>query len=133
MPTNQNSITSHQSVIVIDDEMELAALFKTFLSKEGFDAISFTDPLIALEYFRDTFDKHALIIADMRMPDRNGIELAKRIRQINSEIKIFLVTAFDISDLENDSDYKGARIDMLLQKPIHLSNLREMIKSALKK
>ena len=56
MPTNQNSITSHQSVIVIDDEMELAALFKTFLSKEGFDAISFTDPLIALEYFKDTFD-----------------------------------------------------------------------------
>jgi len=69
----------------------------------------------------------------MRMPDRNGIELAKMIRQINSEIKIFLVTAFDISDLENDSDYKEARIDMLSQKPIHLSNLREMIKTALKK
>ena len=133
MPTNQNSITSHQSVIVIDDEMELAALFKTFLSKEGFDAISFTDPLIALEYFRDTFDKHALIIADMRMPGMNGIELAKRIRQINSKIKIFLMTAFDISDLENNSDYKAARIDKLLQKPVHLSNLRKMINTSLKK
>ena len=122
-----------RSIIVVDDEIELATLFKTFLRKEGYDTTSFSDPLIAIEYFKDTFDKHSLIIIDLRMPGMNGIELAKRIKQLNSKIKIFLVTAFDISDLENDSDYKGARIDMLLQKPIHLSNLREMIKSALKK
>ena len=122
-----------KSVIVIDDEIELSSIFKTFLRKEGYDTISFSDPLIALEYFKDTFDKHSLIIADMRMPGMNGIELAKRIRQINSKIKIFLVTAFDISDLENNSDYKAARIDKLLQKPVHLSNLRKMINTSLKK
>jgi CheY-like chemotaxis protein len=122
-----------KSVIVIDDEIELSSIFKTFLRKEGYDTISFSDPLIALEYFKDTFDKHSLIIADMRMPGMNGIELAKRIRQINSKIKIFLMTAFDISDLENNSDYKAARIDKLLQKPVHLSNLRKMINTSLKK
>ena len=122
-----------KSVIVIDDEIELSSIFKTFLRKEGYDTISFSDPLIALEYFKDTFDKHSLIIADMRMPGMNGIELAKRIRQLNSKIKIFLMTAFDISDLENNSDYKAARIDKLLQKPVHLSNLRKMINTSLKK
>ena len=122
-----------RSIIVVDDEIELATLFKTFLRKEGYDTTSFSDPLIALEYFKDTFDKHSLIITDLRMPGLNGIELAKRIRQLNSKIKIFLMTAFDISDLENDSDYKAARIDTLLQKPVHLSNLREMINTALKK
>ena len=122
-----------RSIIVVDDEIELATLFKTFLRKEGYDTTSFSDPLIALEYFKDTFDKHSLIITDLRMPGLNGIELAKRIRQLNSKIKIFLMTAFDISDLENDSDYKEARIDMLLQKPVHLTNLREMINTALKK
>jgi DNA-binding response OmpR family regulator len=45
---------------VIDDEMELASLFKAFLSKEGFDAKSFTDPIVALDYFEETFDKHSL-------------------------------------------------------------------------
>lgn len=111
---------------------KLNSLFKTFLRKEGYDTISFSDPLTALEYSKDTFDKHSLIITDMRMPGMNGIELAKRIRQLNSKIKIFLMTAFDVSDLENDSDYKAARIDMLLQKPVHLSNLRKMINTALK-
>ena len=122
-----------RSIIVVDDEIELATLFKTFLRKEGYDTTSFSDPLIAIEYFKDTFDKHSLIIIDLRMPGMNGIELAKRIKQLNSKIKIFLMTAFDISNLENDSDYKAARIDTLLQKPIHLSNLREMINTALKK
>ena len=122
-----------RSIIVVDDEIELATLFKTFLRKEGYDTTSFSDPLIALEYFKDTFDKHSLIIADMRMPGMNGIELAKRIRQLNSKIKIFLMTAFDISDLENNYDYKAARIDTIMQKPVHLSNLREIINTALKK
>ena len=122
-----------RSIIVVDDEIELATLFKTFLRKEGYDTTSFSDPLIALEYFKDTFDKHSLIITDLRMPGLNGIELAKRIRQLNSKIKIFLMTAFDISDLENNSDYKAARIDTIMQKPVHLSNLREIINTVLKK
>ena len=121
------------SILIVDDEIELATLFKNYIEAMGLDAISFTNSLLALEYFKDTFDKHSLIIADMRMPGMNGIELAKRIRQINSKIKIFLMTAFDISDLENNSDYKAARIDKLLQKPVHLSNLRKMINTSLKK
>lgn len=43
------------------------------------------------------------------------------------------MTAFDISDLENNPDYKAARIDTLLQKPVRLSELRKMINTALKK
>jgi hypothetical protein len=42
------------------------------------------------------------------------------------------MTAFDISDLKNNPDYKAARIDNLIQKPIHFSDLRNMIISALK-
>ena len=63
--------------------MELANLFKEFLKKEGYDAISFTDPIMALEYFKETSSKHSLMITDMRMPDINGIDLAKNIREIN--------------------------------------------------
>ena len=67
------------------------------------------------------------------MPGMSGIDLAKKIREINDKIKIFLMTAFDIRDLENNTDYKAARIDTLMQKPVHLSDLREMITNVLKK
>ncbi|TVP41574.1 putative signal transduction response regulator receiver domain protein [Candidatus Nitrosocosmicus arcticus] len=38
------------------------------MEKEGYNAISFTDPILALEYFKETSDKHSTIIIDMRMP-----------------------------------------------------------------
>ena len=127
------SSSSDKSIIIVDDEIELADLFKEFLKKEGFNAISFTDPIMALEYFRETSGKHSLIITDMRMPDINGIDLAKNIREINNEIKIFLMTAFDAKDLKDHENFKIARIDRIIQKPIRFPDLREMISDAWKK
>ena len=124
--------SSRHSIIVIDDESELASLFKTILKNEGFEALSFSDPVLALEYFKETSDKHSLIITDMRMPGICGIELAKKIREINDQIKIFLMTAYEIRDIEDDPDYRAARFDRLIQKPIRFSELREMINDALK-
>ncbi len=99
--------------------------------KEGYDAVSFSDPLLALEYFKETSDKHSLIITDMRMPGMCGIDLAKKIREFNEKIKIFLMTAFEIREVENNLDFKAARFDSLIQKPIRFSELREIIKDAL--
>ena len=108
-------------------------IFLEFLRREGYDAISFTDPIMALEYFRETSSKHSLMITDMRMPDINGIDLAKNIREINNKIKIFLTTAFDAKDLKDYENYKIARIDRIIQKPIRFPDLREMINDAWKK
>lgn len=120
------------SIIVVDDEIELATLFKTFLNQQGFNTISFVDPVLALEYFKETSDKHSLIITDLRMPGLNGLELAKKVRELNTNIRIFLMTAFEIRDLENHVDFKMAKIDRLIQKPVRFSNLKEMINKACK-
>ena len=71
-----------------------------------------------------------MIITDLRMPGMGGIDLAKKIREINDKIIIFLMTAFDIQDLEDHPHFKFARIDRLIQKPIRLSDLQEMINTA---
>jgi CheY-like chemotaxis protein len=120
------------SIIVVDDELELACLFKEFLNNEGYNVVSFTDPVLALEYYKKTVDRHSLIITDLRMPGICGIDLAKSIREFDSKIKIFLMTAFESKDLEDREDFKNARIDRLIQKPIRFSELREMINDAWK-
>jgi len=121
-----------RSIIVVDDEVELANLFKIFLENQGYNTFSFVDPILALDYFKQTSDKHSLILTDFRMPGIRGIDLAKKIREINSKIKIFLMTAFDTQGLEDNEDFKIAKIDRLLQKPNRFSDLREMINDALK-
>lgn len=57
-----------RSIIVVNDEVELATLLKTFLENEGYHAISFVDPVLALEYYEQTSEEHSLIITDLRMP-----------------------------------------------------------------
>ena len=118
--------------MVVDDELELATLFKAFLKSEGYDVVSFTEPVLALEYFKETAGKHSMIITDLRMPGICGIDLANKIREIDSKIKIFLMTAFETKDLEDRPDFKLARIDRLIQKPVHFSDLREMVNDAWK-
>ena len=66
--------------MVVDDELELASLFKTFLINQGYNVVFFTDPVLALEYFKETAGKHSLIITDLRMPGICGIDLANKIR-----------------------------------------------------
>ena len=61
------SSTTTRSIMVVDDEMELANLFRSFLENEGYNAISFVDPVLALGYFKQTSDKPSLIITDLRI------------------------------------------------------------------
>jgi CheY-like chemotaxis protein len=119
------------SVLIIDDEEELASLYKQFVASIGLDGTSFTKPLLALEHYQQCPDKYSLIMTDLRMPGMNGIEFANKIRISNLTIKIFLITAFDILDLEKEPTFQKARINKILQKPIKLSTLKSIIQSEL--
>lgn len=113
------------SILIVDDEVELATIFKEYFESKGVDAISFTNPLLALEYFKS--NNFSLVITDLRMPGLSGLELAKKIRELNNSVKIFLMTAFDTADLESSESYQSAKIDRIFQKPIKLSALNSLI------
>ena len=120
------------SVLIVDDEQELATLYREFLIGMGFDpVVSFTDSLMAFEHYKQCGNKYSIVITDLRMPGMNGIELANKIRELNSSVKIFLVTAFDIADIQDNESYKQAKIDKIIQKPLKLSSLKKIIESAI--
>jgi two-component system, cell cycle response regulator CpdR len=119
-------------IIVVDDESDLAFLYKQFITGLGFDVVSFTDSLLAFEHFKQNIDRYCLLITDLRMPGMNGIDLANKVREVNKTVKIFLVTAFATEDLENRQDFKAAKVDRIIQKPLKLSKLKEIIKQDIK-
>jgi CheY-like chemotaxis protein len=59
-----------RSIILVDDELELACLFKEFLKNEGYDVVSFTDSVLAFEYYKETEGKHSLTITDFQISYR---------------------------------------------------------------
>jgi DNA-binding NtrC family response regulator len=119
------------SILIVDDEPELASLFKDYFEASGMDAISFTNPLLAFEYYKNNNQKFSLIITDLRMPGICGLELANKIRELDDSVKIFLMTAFDTLDLENTEAYQSAKIDRTIQKPIKLTALKNIIEETL--
>jgi DNA-binding response OmpR family regulator len=111
----------------VDDEIDIANSLKKFFIKSGFDAISFTDPAVALEHFMLLNTRYQVIITDLRMPGMSGLDFINKIREINTSVRVFLISAFDISDLENNSNYKSAKIERVIQKPIKFSILKEIL------
>ncbi|CAN5875371.1 hypothetical protein BH23THE1_BH23THE1_20480 [soil metagenome] len=120
---------SPSSVLIVDDEEELAALYEQFVRAMGYDVASFTNPLLALEHYKQRVGKYSLIITDLRMPGMCGLEFANKIRELDSTVKIFLITAFDVADIESQWAVGTAKIDRVLQKPIRLPILKETIDS----
>jgi CheY-like chemotaxis protein len=115
------------SLMVVDDEEELAHLFMELLKGSGFNCVSFTDPLLAIKHFGQNPEKYSIILTDLRMPTISGIELAKRIREYSPNVKIILITAFYADEIFNDDDFKGANISNVLQKPVKLTQLRTYV------
>ena len=79
-----------KKLYLIDDDERLAEPLKTFFSQYDFELISETHPLRAVEYLRErTVD---LVILDVMLPEIDGFETCRRIRQF-SEIPIIMLTA----------------------------------------
>jgi CheY-like chemotaxis protein len=115
-------------IMIIDDDEDILNLFKNFLNKRGYDVVAYLNPLAAVKEIEGNPYRYALIITDIRMPGISGIELIKRVYEINSDIKVMLMSAFEI----NGDDLKELRYYKHLQKPIHLLALAQTIDKILK-
>jgi DNA-binding NtrC family response regulator len=113
--------------MIIDDEIDITNLFKEVLTSAGYEVKCFNDPLKALAECTKNHNKYVLIISDVRMPKMSGIELVKNIAQIDNNIKVILMTAFDITGEE----LKEIEIEKFLNKPIYLKKLVEIVKMSL--
>ena len=115
------------SVMVVDDEEELANLFMNLLKGSGFNSVSFTDSLLALKRFSRNPQKNSLVLLDLRMPGLNGIELTKRIRGYNTNVKILLITGFFDEEYLNSNELRESALSDVMQKPIKLRELKTHI------
>lgn len=77
-------------ILLVDDEVSLVRLMKLYLEKSGFQAVAAYDGEQALIQFeRETPD---LIVLDLNLPELDGLEVARRIRQ-RSNVPIIMLTA----------------------------------------
>ena len=116
-----------QKIMIIDDEIDITNLFKEILINAGYQVEDFNDPLKALDECKINHEKYVLIISDVRMPKMSGIELVKQISEIDNDIKVILMTAFDVTGEE----LKEIKIEKFLNKPIYIKKLVDIVRMSL--
>lgn len=118
------------SILVLDDEYDIVDIIKEALERENYSVIGFTEPLMVLEHFNINYVSYRLVISDWRMPVMNGFDFAENIKQIKSDIKILLMTSFEV---ENDpvftQMFKSHSIDGFMQKPFSIQQLKNTVKN----
>jgi DNA-binding NtrC family response regulator len=125
-------ISSKASVLILDDDFDIVTLMKIGLQHNSFNVYGFTDPALALEHFGMNAKSYDLVISDIRMPQMNGFEFIKKVKEIKPEIKVFLMTAFEINDIEFRRVLPSTRIDEFIQKPISIERLNTLVRTHVK-
>jgi response regulator RpfG family c-di-GMP phosphodiesterase len=113
---------------LVDDEKDILDLFREYLTSNGFNIISFDNPVKALEYFYKNPNNCSLVITDYKMPQMSGIDLIKKIREkdTNYKIKTIIISAFLKDNLPYDKSYI-TMIDKILEKPVYLDRLKNEV------
>lgn len=119
---------SNKTVLIVDDDKEICELLKMFLTLEKYDVVSANTGMEGLDKFRSSnFD---LILLDISLPDINGQQLCKLIRQ-ESDVPVIMVSANDsVSDKVICLEY-GA--DDYISKPFENMELMARIKAVLRR
>lgn len=117
-------------ILVVEDDSELNRTVCTFLNQSGYEAAGCLSANEAYDemYGGTVFD---MIISDIMMPQVDGFEFAKAVRELNEEIPILFMTARD--DFASKQRGFGVGIDDYMVKPIDLDELLLRIKALLRR
>src|SRR5919108_648840 len=108
------------TVLIVDDERTLARAIKAFLTEHGYEAEVAGDVGSALRLLPTLHPD--VVFADVRLPDRSGIELLQRVRDFDPTIPVIMMTAYGSIEEAVEAVKLGA-FDYV-KKPVDLEELK---------
>lgn len=119
------------SIIIIDDEASIRNSFKLALEESNFKVDTADSGEKGLEMLKT--NKYDLIYLDLKMPGMNGVETLRKIREIEKETLVYIITSYHTEFLTElkEASAEGYSFE-LLQKPISSDQIRLVTESILK-
>jgi len=116
-------------ILLVEDEPKLSVVIKEELVRQGYDTDIAKDGLIAEQLFNEQL--YSLVLLDINIPYKNGLELCKEFRRINKKIPVIVLSALGEINDKVDAFELGA--DDYIVKPFHFDELFARIKVFLKR
>ena len=95
-----------KNILIVDDELSVRDLLYDAFTKKGYKVTTIGVASQAIE--AAAREKPDLVLLDFNMPDINGIEVLKRIRMRDANVKVIMLTGIDSADLEKEARLNGA-------------------------
>jgi CheY-like chemotaxis protein len=127
--TDASLPTGSGRILVIDDEPQLGTMLMKLLSRLGYTATAYTNPLEALAQVKQDPGAWDLVITDQMMPQITGLELAKDLLGTNPRLPIVMCTGY--SGGVTDAAVKEVGVLALLTKPVDPRELARTVRQAL--
>ncbi|MFP4193698.1 MAG: PAS domain S-box protein [Desulfobacterales bacterium] len=118
-------------ILVVDDEQQLVELEKRMLESLGYEVITHTSAVEAEEAFRNRPGRYDMLITDLTMPNKNGTELIKALREIRPDLPVILCTGYSETVSRQKAEALG--VGAVLLKPINKNDLAVLVSNALEK
>ncbi|HID39551.1 MAG TPA: sigma-54-dependent Fis family transcriptional regulator [Calditrichaeota bacterium] len=113
-------------ILLIDDEPAQITSIKSFLKRRNYTVLSANSGSEGMAVVRE--GNVDLVLTDFRMPDMNGLEVVKALKEFNPEIPVVVITAF--SDTEDAVQVMKEGAFDYLAKPVNLDELEALVQKA---
>ncbi|EQB88137.1 signal transduction histidine kinase [Clostridium punense] len=126
---NSKRSHEHKRILIVDDNETVIKVLKKGLEHLGYYVISETEPRKAFGTFKREYENIDLVITDYMMPNMNGSELAKKLKEVESNIPIILISGY--MDQSGNSIGEDKNINAYISKPVEINSLTKTIKELL--
>jgi len=118
-----------QAVLLVDDEPNLVDIGRRRLSGLGYEVTTATGADEAVALFAASPGRFALVLTDLSMPRVDGLELARRLREVDAGARVLLMTGY-VEEI-SASELERAGIQAVLKKPLATAELARAVARAL--
>ena len=121
----KRDIRGVETILIAEDEDMIRDMLSSFLQSAGYNVILARDGDEALSQYAKSGEKIDMVISDMLMPNRDGIELFRNLFEINPQIKFILTTGYSLADQDKRILQKMSAIQ---QKPYTVYQIAKQIR-----
>lgn len=112
-----------EKILIVDDEKPICSMLKKFLTIKGYEPITVINGENALEKIKK--ERPRIILLDIRMPGMDGIQTLKRIKELDNEAGVIMITA--VKDEETGKRCIDIGAYDYITKPLDLDYLERVL------
>ncbi len=118
-----------ERILFVDDEPAIETLGKRLLGSLGYDVVTRSRPIEALELFRSDPGRFDIVITDMTMPGMTGDRMALEMLQIRTDLPVIVCTGFN--EMINRESARAIGIQAFLMKPFLKNEMAQVVRELL--